>query len=125
MIKISATLEKFNNDKPKNTLVLRFATQEVSRDQAAEIIGMAGDTGWLLFAPNEHYDLNESDLPDRDAPGDVRATPSQAYRSKIFRLWRVSLDAGDTTIENFNTFYKAFIEKKIKELDEYLKTKEG
>jgi hypothetical protein len=66
---------------------LEFETRELSGQDAATLMSLIHQEGWLLFAPNA---LQEVDIPDEKADSSLKnKTQSQRTRSIIYRIWEV------------------------------------
>ena len=68
--------------------------------------------GWLLFSPNT---IQEENIPDEKAELDEGKSPSKRLRSVLFILWKQRGKQGD-----FETYYRAQIERLIDQIKEKL-----
>lgn len=79
---------------------LRFATQELTSEEFAELKRNLNSFGWLVFLPQEA----EIELP-KEAITDDTKKPSQRMRAVLFLLWKKKGEDGD-----FDAFYRGQME---------------
>lgn len=94
------------------SIKLVFETQEMSAEVAAALFSMRQMQGWLLFSPNT---IQEENIPDEKAELDEGKSPSKRLRSVLFILWKQRGKQGD-----FETYYRAQIERLIDQIKEKL-----
>lgn len=111
-VTLSAQLLKVESRSDK-TYKLIFNTQELSGEQAAPLLSLLLDQGWLLFSPTE---LEESDIPD-SKPDAMTGQKSQAQRLRgvLYRKWEQQGKNGD-----FEMFYKIATERIIDQIKDTL-----
>lgn len=86
---------------------LEFDTRELGGEDAAKLLSMQMDEGWLLFAPTSSID--EKDIPKSNADsGAGGKTPSQRLRAVLFILWSQRGSEGD-----FEDYYRRKMESII------------
>ena len=96
------------------TIKLVIGTQELDPEQSAALFALKGRQGWFLFSDNE---LKESDVPKEQSPefkGDK--SPSHRLRAVLWQYWNLNTSHKP----DFDTFYKGWTEKKIKEVKDTL-----
>jgi hypothetical protein len=109
---LSAQLLKVESRSDK-TYKLIFNTQELSGEQAAPLLSLLQQQGWLLFSPSE---MDEPDIPD-SKPDVMTGQKSQAQRQRavLYRRWEQQGKNGD-----FEMFYKIATERIIDQIKESL-----
>lgn len=91
---------------------LEFDTRELAGEDAAILLNMQMDEGWLLFSPTSTVD--QKDIPAGSADsGAGGKTPSQRLRAVIFILWKQSGGQGD-----FEDYYRHKLEMVIDQFKE-------
>lgn len=85
-----------------------FETRELTGDEVALLAGNFQGEGWLVYSPNE---LQASQIPTGEAEAGVK-TPAQRLRGKVYVLWKQLGGTGD-----FENYWRAYIQKRIDELD--------
>lgn len=93
---------------------IQIDTQELTPDQATQLMELHRKQGWFLFKENEFV---VDDVPTENAPefkGDK--TPSKRLRAVLFVYWK------ECTIRkpDFNTFYRQWMEQKIETIKKEL-----
>lgn len=91
---------------------LRFYTQELSKEDLSVADDFHGGFGWLMFKENE---FTIDDIPTDEA-NDETKSPSQRLRGVLYLYHK---QQGGKP-ENFNRWYRAWIEKRIDEIKEKL-----
>lgn len=81
---------------------LRFASQELSAEQFADLKRNLNGFGWLVFQENPTVDI-----PDEPAVEDKDKTPSKRLRAVLFLVWNIN------KIGDFETYYRKEYEKII------------
>jgi hypothetical protein len=104
MIKIPAYFTGFSS-KSDGSAGLRFATQELTAEQFADLKRDLNNFGWLLFKEN---DYSTDDLPEEQADEDIKS-PSKRLRAT---LWILSQQEGIRK-EDFESYYRQKMEKLI------------
>ena len=110
MIKLPAYFLGFNS-KSDGSAGLRFASQEITSEDFAELKRNLNNFGWLLFQENT---LSVSDLPKEPAEEDKDKSPSKRLRAVLFLNWKKKKE-GD-----FETYYRKMIEVFIDKVKEKL-----
>jgi hypothetical protein len=110
MIKIPAYFLGFNS-KTDGSAGLRFASQEITDIEFANLKRNLNAFGWLLFAENEA----EIELPKEPASEDKDKTPSKRQRNVLYKIWEKEKPFSD-----FETFYRKEMEIKIEKDKERL-----
>lgn len=85
---------------------LRFATQEISAEQFADLKRNLNGFGWLQFQENQAIEV-----PTEPAVEDKDKTPSKRLRSVLYILWKEN-----KVEEDFETYYRKQVEKIIDHL---------
>lgn len=106
-IQIQAILENVSTLKDR-TIKLVFYTQEVTPSDAAALMGMAHEFGYLLFAPHLIRDVSLPALPDVAPTPPGKKTQSQRLRNSFYRLWESRGISDD-----FEDYYKKRMEHLI------------
>lgn len=88
---------------------LRFATQEITSEEFAELSKALNQFGWLLFKENS---ISSEDIPDEDATEGKK--PSQRLRASLYILWDQNGKKGD-----WESYYRLQMDKVI----EHVKSK--
>lgn len=116
MICLPATIENISTRVDK-TLKIIISTQETTSEQSSKLFSLHQKFGWFLFDEN---DIKEKDVPLEPAPEfKTDKSPSQRLRAVLYVYWEENTKKN----ENFDDFYKKWIEKKIGEIKEYLPEK--
>ena len=89
---------------------LEYETRELG-SEAATLMDLIHQEGWLLFDPNE---LQEADVPDEKADSMTgQKTKSQRLRGVIYKIWESKGSSG-----SFETYYQNYMETIINQLKE-------
>jgi hypothetical protein len=108
-IQLPATFSKITS-RADSSFKIEFETRELG-SEAAALMGLLNNEGWLLFSPNE---LQEADVPDEKADSMTgQKTKSQRLRGVIFKIWESRGSNG-----SFETFYQNYMETIIEQLKE-------
>ena len=100
-----------------NTIKIVVSTQELNPEQSTILFTLKGKQGWLLFSENE---MKEIDVPKENAPEfKTDKSPSQRLRNTLYVYWETNTNKS----KPFDTWYKDWIEGKIKEIKDYLPEK--
>lgn len=99
------------------TIKIVIGTQETSPEQMAALFALKGGQGWFLFSENK---IQEQDIPEEPSPEfKSDKSPSERLRAVLYVYWQTN-----TAMKKpFNTWYKDWIEGKIKEIKDYLPEK--
>ena len=89
MIKLPAYFTGFSS-KADGSASLRFATQELTPDDFAELKKVHNDFGWLLFAPN----ISDEDIPEENAE-EEGISASERLRRRMWVYWKNKVNDGD------------------------------
>lgn len=100
MIKLPSYFIGFSS-KSDGSASLRFATQELSAEDFAELKKHHNDFGWLIFAPQ----VSESDIPSEEVE-EEGISSSERLRRRLFVFWKERVKEGD-----FETWRKQQMEK--------------
>jgi len=110
----SVNSEKSISTRADNTIKIVIGTQELSPEEATALFGLKGKLGWLLFSENV---LTELSIPKEPAPEfKSDKSPSQRLRAVLYKFWELNTNK----VKSFDTFYKEWVEKKIREVKELL-----
>jgi len=83
-LKIPAVLDRYNRKKDRSYSITFITSLEVSKEERDKIDELWGNTGWLLFAPNE---VKEIEIPKEDAK--VKDTsPTQQLIKRMYVYWQ-------------------------------------
>jgi hypothetical protein len=110
MIKLPAYFLGFNS-KTDGSSGLRFAMQEITDIEFANLKRNLNAFGWLLFAENQ----SELEIPQEPAEEDKDKTPSKRLRAVLFLQWKKEKPFSD-----FDTFYRKEMETIIENRKEKL-----
>lgn len=104
-VTLSAQLLKVES-RSDRTYKLIFNTQELRGEEAAKLLPLLQNQGWLLFSPEE---LEETDIPN-EKPDPMTGTKTQAQRLRgvIYRVWEQQGKPGDS-----ESFYRSYMERLI------------
>ena len=106
-VTLPVTLDAANRKKDRS-VSLRFTTNlEVDTPDYMKLDQLAGQSGWVLFAPNT---LDITDIPEGDAPSDLKK-PSQRLKAVLYLLWKESDQS-----EEFDFYYRRQIERVIDQI---------
>lgn len=100
MIKLPATFMGFSS-RSDGSAGIRFATQEISPEEFAELKQNLQAFGWLVFAPN----VGLEDIPTEDAT-EEGISPSERLRRRMYVYFREQNISGD-----FDLWRKQQLEK--------------
>lgn len=103
MIKLPAYLTGFSS-RADGSAGIRFATQELSSQDFAELQKTLNAFGWLLFKEN----ITDKDIPDTEPTEEWEKKPSQRLRAVIYKVWEKEGKIGDK-----DEHYKHQMEKVI------------
>jgi hypothetical protein len=93
---------------------LKFETRELSGESASTLLGMLQSEGYLLFSPNDDFEM--SDIPDEKADSMTgQKTQAQRLRGVIYRLWEQKGKKG-----NSEEYYRSVMESLIDLIKEKL-----
>jgi hypothetical protein len=93
---------------------LKFETRELRGSEAATLLDLLQNEGWLLFSPNDN--LAEVDIPDEKADAMMGTkTQAQRLRGVIFRVWEMKGSQG-----SFDQYYTSVMENVIDKFKEQL-----
>lgn len=92
------------------TIRLAVDCQEMSPDNEAEIFKLRNQIGWFVFSPSM---LQETDIPI-DPVEDNQKTPSQRLRVALY-VYHSKIGGKP---EDFNEFYRKWVERKITQVKE-------
>lgn len=98
-MKLPATFMGFGS-KSDGSAGIRFATQELTSDEFAELKRELNSFGWLVFAPQE----DGIEVPKEIISDDTKK-PSQRLRAVLYLLWKKKGEDGD-----FDNYYRGQIE---------------
>jgi len=82
---VPATVSKITTMADKS-LRLQVDTQELSKEDKAEVFGLHECLGWFMFSEVEIVENDFKDLPEIKVDGDNK-TPSQRLRDRLFRYY--------------------------------------
>lgn len=92
---------------------LQIDCQELTPEQATELMKLHKKVGWLLFKENH---ITPDDVPDTDVEFKSDKKPSQRLRNALYVFW-----AEHTNKQTpFQQFYETWIDKKIEEIKDHL-----
>lgn len=115
MITIPAVLENVSTRKDK-TLKLTFGSNELSPNQAAELLTSADKYGYLAFKIESFQKSELENIEGLKSEIDFGLkTPSQRLRGVLFKLY-------ESDSEDFKTFAK-YYDHKMEQLINHFKTK--
>ena len=103
MIKLQTYFTGFSS-RNDGSAGLRFATQELSPEEFADLKKALNNFGWLLFQENS---FKLDDLPKEEAE-EKNKTPSKRLRAVLHVLWQQEGKPGE-----FESFYRDRMEKLI------------
>lgn len=112
LIQIPAQVTDFKPMADKSWKLV-FNTRELMGSEVALLADNFQGEGWLVFKPNSD-NIGEEDIPDNNAESGTK-TPGQRLRAKIYILWKSKGSKGD-----FESYYRAFIQRFIDKIDEQL-----
>jgi hypothetical protein len=107
-IQIPATLEGASTLKEQGCMSIRFHSQEMTEEQQLILLQQKGKFGWLMFRENQFI---EKDIPEVDAEGIKKKTPSQRLRNVLYVEW----DQGDKSM-NEDSYYTKRMEEFINQV---------
>lgn len=110
MLRLPAHFTGFGS-KSDGSAGLRFATQELTSDEFAELKRALNSFGWLVFATQDE----EVELPTERITDDTKK-PSVRLRAVLYLLWKQNGEQGD-----FDAYYRGRIELIINQIKDKLK----
>lgn len=113
MFQISSVIQNLRTLADKSWR-LQIDTQELTPEEASQLMQLHGKAGWLLFAENP---LTTDDVPKEPAvefKGDK--SNSERLRNCLFMYWK---DKTSQSID-FNTFYTRWTDDKIQKIKDNL-----
>jgi len=113
MLKIPGTIEEFKS-RADNTWALKIGTQELSKDDVAELAMQKGQLGYFVFAAQEN--ITDADIPTEQIEYQGEKTPGQRLRGVLYRLW----EQDHAGFKDFETFYRSRMERLIEQIKEKL-----
>ena len=118
LLKAPATISKITTMEDR-VLRLQVDCQEMTPEDEATLLGLRDSLGWFLFAEN-HQDIQPEDMVDLPEIKTEKGqkTDSQRLRATLFVYWKQQKRA-----EDFELFYKQYINKVIENIKSKLPTK--
>ena len=98
MIKLAGYFTGFSS-KADGSAGLRFATQEISSDEFANLKNNHNEFGWIIFSPNENEDIPKEDIEEEGI------SASERLRRRMFVYWKSKVNEGE-----FETWRKQQLE---------------
>jgi hypothetical protein len=93
---------------------LRFATQELGKDEMAMLMQKSGTFGWLLYSEQA---IEEEELKLEAIRKDLKGkTPSERLKNSLYKVWTQT-----DTDKSFDQFYASFMEGVINKVKERIK----
>lgn len=108
MINLKAYFTGFNS-KADNSFSIRFTTQELPPEYAADFARALNQFGHLIFKEGE---IQEDEIPTEIPIDEDAKTPSQRLRGVLYRLWSKKKEKSPN-IEPFDYYYRKQYEKLI------------
>ena len=99
MIKIPGYFTGFSS-KADGSASLRFATQEITPEEFANLKQNHNEFGWIIFSPNENEEIPEEDIEEEGI------TASERLRRRMYVYWKGKINEG-----SFETWRKQQMEK--------------
>lgn len=97
-----------------NTIKIVVGTQELTPEQMTALFELKGMQGWFLFSETQ---MSEADVPPEPAKEfKTDKSPSEQLRDILWHYW----DKNTNHRPDFETFYRAWIQKKKKEIQDTL-----
>jgi len=95
---------------------LRFATQELTDVDFAQLKKIHNSFGWIVFKPNQR--MTEQDLPSENAPRkEGHKSPSMRLRSVLFLVWDKKPEPKDSFDQYYQKEYETLIQMYKEEID--------
>jgi len=88
MIKLPGYFQGFSS-KTDGSASLRFATQEISGEEFANLKTNQGEFGWIIFSENPEEEVPEEVVEEEGL------TSSQRLRNRMFVFWKEKINKGD------------------------------
>lgn len=108
IIKVTTTQDR--------SIKITFETQEVTLEQAAYMLTLNQDFGFLLFSKAPFNENNLPEIPEEiELPGGK--SKAQRLRGVLFRLWK---EKYEKQYPEFDIYYKHELEKIIDHFKKYL-----
>jgi hypothetical protein len=86
MFQVPATIEKIETMADKS-LRLRIDTQELSREEAAQVFELHEKLGWFTFSEQEIKKEDLVDLPEVKKEFKNQKSPSERLRNVLYVVW--------------------------------------
>lgn len=116
MIQLPAILEEFKSLKEPRCYRLKIDTQEVSDEQVMELSKFKGTMGWMLFKEMPIKEQEMADLPEFVPEFKGDKSPAKRLKNVLYVYW----DTKTAKKKDFDTFYKAQMEKIIDKVKDSL-----
>ncbi len=115
MFQTASQIESISTRRDK-TIKIVVGTQELEASAMATLFGLQDKIGWFLFSENE---IEKADIPEEPSPEfKTDKSPSKQLRDILWHYW----DKNTSHKPDFETFYRLWIQKKIKEIQDTLPT---
>ena len=89
-----------------NQVKLTYESQEgLTEEQIGKFATKSGKFGWLVFADEPPLPYQLAELPKLKDEG-FGKSPSQVLNGKIYRLWQVKKERGESVPEDYETYYR-------------------
>lgn len=88
MIKLPGYFTGFSS-KADGSASLRFASQEISPDEFANLKKNHNEFGWIVFSPNENEDIPDEDIEEEGI------SVSERLRRRQFVYWKAKVKEGE------------------------------
>lgn len=99
------------------TIKIVLGTQELSHDNAAELLDMVNKIAAVHISPKETISQDEIDMVDDLDPEFERKSQSQRIRNVLYKLYEQDGEG----FRDFNDFYHSHTEKIIEQLKKRIK----
>lgn len=117
LFQTSAFVEKVQTMADR-TLQLRIAVQELPPEDMTKLMSLYGKQGWFLFKENP---FEEKELPKETAPEFKQdRSPAERLRACLYVYW----DTNTGKKQDFDVFWRNWINKKCEEIKATLPEKE-
>ena len=117
MLLLPATIQNLRTLADKSWRI-QIDTQELSVAQASQLMDLHQNFGWFAFSTNPDENV---EIPDEPAPEfKTDHSPSKRLRNTLYVYWSENTNKK----QNFDDFWKNWVEKKINEIKDYLPSKE-
>lgn len=97
-----------------NQVRMKVDTQEISAEDAANVMRLKGKFGWMVFREGTAVKEADIDLPEIKREEDTKS-PAQRMRAVIYLIWSEKGKHGD-----FEQYYRQIMESMIGQLKEKL-----